>query len=81
MILYYAAKTNKNPVIMPNFIGLSLETIQQFLAPYQIEPTVFHQTCMPTDHHCSQCIVKEQRPLPGALISVKENLLIQLKMV
>lgn len=64
---------------MPNFTGLSVDVIEQFLAPYQIKPTLFHEATITKNHDCSKCIIKEQRPLPGALVVVKKSLAIQLK--
>lgn len=77
--LYYSAPTDQDPVIMPTLVGLSVEAVEQFLAPYQIKPTLFHEATMAKNHDCSNCIVKEQRPLPGALVVVKKSLAIQLK--
>jgi len=69
-IIVYVARANTKPVLMPNFIGKSLDEIVSFLSLHDSAPTVVHSRRFENDvnHHCTQCMVVDQRPLPGTLV-------------
>lgn len=77
--LYISAGTQK-PVLMPNLKGQKITTILEFLTPYNVKPEISHKTGQPDTHECTECIVTDQRPLSGTIITLnpEKPLIIQL---
>ncbi len=71
-IIVYVARANTKPVLMPSFIGKSLDEIVAFLSLHDIVPTIVHTRHYENDanHQCTQCMVVDQRPLPGTLVTL-----------
>ena len=79
MILYYSHTTCSDLVIVPSFVGKTMEEVIPFLARYEIQPQVFHTHSHTGHAQCTDCIIKEQRPLAGTLIDLHKPLSVQLK--
>jgi serine/threonine-protein kinase len=78
LILYFAT-TQKTATLFPSFEGLYLEQVASFLESNGIKPKVFHTRTPSKNHDCSYCIVKEQKPLPGSFVNLKNSVSVQLK--
>lgn len=78
MTLYCAIDTNAQ-VLFPKLEGTTVEDTLRFLEEYGITPRIFHINQVSERHECSRCIVKEQKPLPGSLVNLKDPLSVQLK--
>lgn len=76
MIVYLSAG-NKKPVLLPNFKQLTVAQAREHVLnqPISIQPT--HTS--PTPYHdCSSCIIVDQRPLAGSLITLDDAKPLQL---
>jgi beta-lactam-binding protein with PASTA domain len=68
-VILYISDGNPKPVIMPNFKGKSLESIQDLLQRYPVSIEIVHHPRQLPGHQCITCIVSDQRPLAGSLIT------------
>ena len=78
MVLYTAIPSSIH-VILPSFKGKAVKDVQAFLKKYNISVQLFHTSEVGNAHTCNNCIVKEQKPLPGSFVSLKEPFCVQLK--
>lgn len=70
MIVYVCSGESK-PVLMPNFKGKTIDEVVDFLNTYTITPTIMHTQMEKQGHRCdATCIVHDQRPLAGTLITI-----------
>lgn len=79
IVTIYTAHNKDCMVIMPLVKGKTVEEIKTSFASYPITITV-HHTNIPheSSYDYSQCIVKEQKPLPGSLVNLHKPLRVQL---
>jgi beta-lactam-binding protein with PASTA domain len=75
----YFATDNNSYVLFPDLEGISVEDATDFLSGYGITPTIFHIHGTSEKHNCSNCKVKEQKPLSGSFVNLKKPFLVQLK--
>jgi len=69
MILYISSGQRK-PVIFPDLKHKTVEDVIEFLKPYNITPTITHSPVI-ENHTCSSdCVITDQRPLPGSIVNV-----------
>lgn len=66
-ILYISSGNNK-PIIWPNFTGLPLHHVIEFLHNYNIEPHIINDSVYNDNH-----MVIDQRPFAGTLLTLDEN--------
>ncbi|MCL4229429.1 PASTA domain-containing protein [Candidatus Dependentiae bacterium] len=72
--IVYIARHHETPVIMPNLKGRTIHDIKDFFALYPVVAEYLHKCPSKTHHSCSTCIVVDQRPLPGSIITfIKEK--------
>ena len=77
--IYFAAHTKK-PILMPNFKNRNVAEVMAFLKPHQISVDIMHMQQPAAHHHCSNCVIIDQRPLAGSLMRFYEKKeIIQLK--
>ena len=70
MLTLYVSGGNKKPILWPDFRQLPVSDVTNFLRTHAIEASVIHEhACLP-NHTCASCIVTDQRPLAGSLISL-----------
>lgn len=76
MIMYLSAGNHK-PVILPNFKGLSLDEVREYLENHPVTIQASHN---PAKSHtdCSSCIITDQRPLAGSFVVLDERKPLQL---
>lgn len=70
MIIYISQGSFK-PLIVPNFKGKSISEVTDFLATQSTKAEIFHYPPMP-EHDCN-CIITDQRPMAGSIISVQPS--------
>lgn len=78
MIFYFSDETSQK-VLFPSFEKQSVEDVKEFLNNYGLTPHIFHTSTQSHNHTCRRCTVKEQKPLPGSFVNLKEPFNIQLK--
>ncbi len=76
--LYFATDRNAS-VLFPDLKGVTVQEAQEFLAQYNITPSVFHLRAHSDNHDCSDCVIKEQKPLAGSFVNLKKPFSVQLK--
>lgn len=71
LILYVSSGNNK-PIIWPDFTGMPLQDVTEFLNNYNIEPHVINNAAhtQQTNH---EYVVTDQRPFAGTLLTLDEN--------
>lgn len=70
IIIYLSAGNNK-PIIWPDFKGIPITDVQEFLEIHGIAPTINHTVLLEPGHICQDnCIIVDQRPLPGSIITI-----------
>ena len=70
LILYISSGNNK-PIIWPDFSGLPLQHVIEFLNGYNIEPHIVNDSAHKNDNH--EYTVIDQRPFAGTLLTLDEN--------
>lgn len=78
-IIIYCATQESNFYVFPDFKGLPIDDVMSFLQAYTIEPEIFHSYPISEHHTCHHCVVKDQKPSPGACIHLTPPPLIQLQ--
>lgn len=80
MLIYVASGTPK-PVLMPDIRNNLVTDVQSFLATHGLTPQLFHAHPISPEHICRECLVTDQRPLPGSIVTLNPNqpLLVQLQ--
>jgi hypothetical protein len=76
MIAYLSAGSRK-PIILPNFKQLTVREAQEHLVGQPITPQITHTRPAPP-HECSSCIILDQRPLAGSIVTLDETKPLQL---
>jgi hypothetical protein len=69
IITYISSGTSK-PVLLPNFKGKPVMEVQEFLSHHGITVRTSHVVPQEQGHVCTECMVTDQRPLPGSLITL-----------
>ncbi len=71
-VIIYTAQ-NQKPVIMPNFKRKSVDEVLSFLQLNGCTAEILHATPLQPGHQCTQCIVLDQRPMPGSLLVITSD--------
>lgn len=59
---------NQKPVIMPNLKKRSVDDVLSFLSLHGATAEILHTQPTPPGHQCYNCMVTDQRPMPGSLV-------------
>lgn len=78
-MIAYVSSGNQKPRIFPNVKGLPVRQVVQWLNDYPAQVTITHQNFVDTDHRCIQCIVSDQKPLPGTIIEIDKPFMVFLE--
>lgn len=78
-LLVYISVPNDTKVLFPDLQGRLVPEVLEFLKPYGLSPTIFHRSSLETGHHCINCRVINQKPLPGSIVDLSKHLNIQLQ--
>ena len=70
LILYISSGNNK-PIIWPDFTGIPLQHVVEFLHNYNIEPHIINDAPHKQHTH-TEYIVTDQRPFAGTLLTLDE---------
>jgi len=77
IIFYTSSATNSlianQKIIWPSFINKRVEDVRDFLKIHDISVEIIHTYTCRSDHDCINCLVVDQRPLPGSIIIMKET--------
>ena len=65
--------------IVPNFKGLFVAQVKDFLHTNNIGFEVIHSDSVSDDHDCSNCHVVDQRPISGSIVSFDQQVQVQLE--
>lgn len=68
-MILYLSDTSTEKIIWPNFISKRVEDVVEFLQVQGISAEIIHTYAATPGHFCSDCLVVDQRPLPGAIIT------------
>lgn len=80
LVIIYLSNGLTNPIIWPNFKGKPVEQVKDFLSLYGLQATGNHTHLLEPQHQCTHCIVIDQRPLPGSIISIKDPSSLQVQL-
>lgn len=70
MLTLYVSDGNKKPIIWPDFTQLPVPDVIDFLQTHDIQASIVHEHPYTAHQTCSACIVTDQRPLAGSLVSL-----------
>jgi beta-lactam-binding protein with PASTA domain len=70
LILYVSSGNNK-PIIWPNFTGIPLQDVLEFLHNYNIQPYIINDSAHP--YASNDYTVIDQRPVAGTLLTLDEH--------
>jgi len=70
MLTLYISDGSKKPIIWPDFTQLTVSDVTTFLHTHAIEASIIHEHPCSSNHTCISCIVTDQRPLAGSLVSL-----------
>ncbi len=75
-IIFYTSPSATSPIanqkiIWPSFINKRVEEVKEFLKFHDIDVEIIHTYTQRSDHECINCLVVDQRPLPGSIIIIK----------
>jgi beta-lactam-binding protein with PASTA domain len=70
-VILYVSSGNNKPIIWPDFIGQSIETVTTLLDMHSIKPYIIDDTIH--SHTNKERIVIDQRPLAGTLLTLDEK--------
>jgi len=79
-LIAYIAQAITKPIIWPDFTGYTVEEIRSFLASHNITIEPIHRYPIAKNHTCSQCIVQNQRPYAGSLITINPTKPLQVQL-
>lgn len=72
IILYISGDTSK-PIVWPDFRNNSVESVKDFLSSAGIQYSINHTRLVLENHNCSECMVIDQRPLPGSILMLNDS--------
>lgn len=70
-MVIYVANSSAQKSIWPHFVGKRVHDVRDFLQAHDISVEIIHTYQQPDGHGCENCIVLDQRPLPGSLIMLE----------
>jgi len=68
-LIIYISSGNNKPIIWPDFTGLPLNEVIEFLEKYAIQPHIINDA----PHSHAEYHVKDQRPFAGTLLTLDEK--------
>ena len=78
-MIAYVSSGNSKPHIFPNIKGMPVRQVVQWLKDYPAQVTIAHQTAVDADHQCIECLVIDQKPLPGTIIEIDKSFMVQIE--
>jgi beta-lactam-binding protein with PASTA domain len=70
-MIVYTADSSAQKIIWPDFVGKRVHDVRDFLQAHDIAVEIIHTYQQPDGHGCENCVVLDQRPLAGSLISLE----------
>jgi beta-lactam-binding protein with PASTA domain len=78
-MIAYVSAGNQTTILFPDFRQTDLHHAQEMLADIPCQITVNHSTPVDSEHQCISCVITDQKPLPGSLITTTKPLNVQLQ--
>lgn len=69
-MIVYLADNGAEKIIWPNFMNKRIEDVAEFLSSHCIVMEIIHTHRLQSNHECTHCVIVDQRPLPGSIISL-----------
>lgn len=69
-MIVYLSDNGTEKTIWPNFMKKRIEDVSEFLRSHDIVIEKIHTYAPQPHHECTHCVVVDQRPLPGSIISL-----------
>ena len=66
----YICKGQTEPPLFPDLRNKSVDSVKNFLAAVPVNLEIIHTQGLPENHICTVCIVVEQRPRAGSLVTL-----------
>jgi serine/threonine-protein kinase len=77
----YVAKSTLQQFLFPDLRQKSIEDVKSFLSSAPVIVQVSHAFEQPEGHSCCDCIVSDQRPRPGTIVSLDKEKPIQVQLI
>jgi serine/threonine-protein kinase len=77
----YVAKNTLQQFLFPDLRQKSIEEVKNFLSSAPVTIQVTHAFEQTENHNCSDCIVSDQRPRPGSIVSLDKEKPIQVQLI
>ena len=72
-MICYVADTRKQAILWPNFIHKRVADVQEFLQVQGMPVEIIHTYSQKSGHSCVECVVVDQRPVPGAIVVLNQE--------
>jgi serine/threonine-protein kinase len=80
-IIAYMSSGAPKPLLLPNFKGKSVPDVLEVLTVHGIRPSIVHTDSDKEKHTCDkQCIVHDQRPSAGTILTIDPSKPVQLQL-
>lgn len=74
----YVTDTSNQMVLMPNIKNKTVQEVKEYFSSFLVTITTHHTTSLKKYHECTDCIIKDQKPLAGSLVCLQKPLRVQL---
>lgn len=78
-IIIYRSSGSKKLVIMPSLIGMRVPDAQELIKESGCTLEPHHSNKISPNHSCTTCIIREQKPFAGSIITVQAPLTIAVR--
>lgn len=72
-MLIYLCTPKSNMVLIPHLKDKPLATVLEFLKTHNVTYEITHTSLSSLNHECNNCIVSDQRPLSGSIVTMSEE--------
>jgi len=72
-LITYLCAGNTKPILWPNLKNKSVAEVLEFLQMHGLKADVTHSELQDEDHQCTRCVVSDQRPLAGSILSLNPD--------
>ncbi len=78
-VLVYFSLGNPVTYVVPNFNGYKVKYVKESLQRENVDLEIFHTKKVEHKHICDNCIVVDQKPMPGSIVDLDKTLNIQIQ--
>jgi serine/threonine-protein kinase len=80
-IIAYISKGAPKSVLCPNYLNKPVLEVQEVLEKQGIIPQIQHAIPLNAGHDCEACVVIEQRPAPGSIMTLNNKIPTQIQLL